>query len=247
MKIIPVVDLMEGRVVRGKGGHREHYRPLTDSALCDQPTLDAIALGVRDRLGLDQLYVADLDAIENRKPNWEGLRRLCNQGLKLWLDAGCANVEDAQRIAECFGDRVDVILGLETIASPDVFAEVASAIGHERTILSLDLVDGKPLCAAEHWSGASAYEIADELIQGCGVRRLIVLDLRRVGMQSGPGTLPLFRHLRALPYELELVLGGGFSTLEQLHDFRDRGADGVLLATLLHQGVVGPSEIARLA
>jgi len=247
MKIIPVVDLMKGRVVRGKGGHREQYRPLSDSALCDDPTLDAIARGVRDRLGLERLYVADLDAIENRKPNWDGLHRLCSHGLKLWLDAGCATVEDAERIVECFDNRVDVVLGLESIASPHVVAEVASAIGHDRTILSVDLIDGRPLCLAEQWVGASAYEIAMELIREAGVRRLILLDLRRVGMQSGPGTLPLFRQLRALPYELELVCGGGFSTLQQLHDFRDRGGDGVLLATLLHQGVVGPREIARLA
>ena len=61
MQLLPVIDVLRGIVVRGVGGRRDEYQPLT-SRLCAEPSLTAVAAGFR-AVGLEQIYLADLDAI----------------------------------------------------------------------------------------------------------------------------------------------------------------------------------------
>src|SRR5947209_19648396 len=62
MQIIPVLDLMGGRVVRGVAGRRSEYRALTSALTASSKPLD-VARAFRLHFGLATLYVADLDAI----------------------------------------------------------------------------------------------------------------------------------------------------------------------------------------
>ncbi len=92
MRVVPVIDLMQGRVVRGIAGRRAEYQAVTSTIAADaQPV--TVARALVERLGLDRAYVADLDAIAGAAPSWEIYRELVACGLKLWIDAGIANQE----------------------------------------------------------------------------------------------------------------------------------------------------------
>jgi phosphoribosylformimino-5-aminoimidazole carboxamide ribotide isomerase len=62
MRVVPVLDLKGGHVVHGVGGRREEYRPVV-SRLTDSSAPADVATAFRDRFGLSELYVADLDDI----------------------------------------------------------------------------------------------------------------------------------------------------------------------------------------
>src|SRR5262245_46812912 len=79
MRIIPVLDLLNGVVVRGVAGERSNYRPVV-SRLVDQPEPLAVARAFRAQLGLGLLYVADLDAILHDRPSRDLYRRLAADG-----------------------------------------------------------------------------------------------------------------------------------------------------------------------
>ncbi|MFO0865589.1 MAG: HisA/HisF-related TIM barrel protein [Gemmataceae bacterium] len=68
MRIIPVLDLLHGQVVRGIAGQRDHYRPIVSRWTTSADPL-TVAQSLRDAFGLTHFYVADLDAILQRKPN----------------------------------------------------------------------------------------------------------------------------------------------------------------------------------
>src|SRR5688572_18574193 len=87
MRVIPVIDLMNGQVVRGIGGKRSEYQPIKSQIATDaQPA--TVARAFVEHFGFDTAYVADLDAIQGRPPNLIAWKEIHAAGLKLWLDAG---------------------------------------------------------------------------------------------------------------------------------------------------------------
>ncbi len=91
VRIIPVLDLKGGEVVRAEKGQRDRYRPMvTPLAASSDPV--AVAEGLRTLFPFGTFYIADLDAIEGRPPNHDALARLrrMQDEPELWLDAGFA-------------------------------------------------------------------------------------------------------------------------------------------------------------
>ncbi len=125
-------------------------------------------------------------------------------------------------------------------------AELIALIGPERLIFSLDLNEGRPLTTATAFQGATPIEIATMAV-GLRVRRLIVLDLARVGVGEGSGTEALCRELRALAPTCELIAGGGVRGTDDLDRLADAGCDAALVASALHDGRMGRPELTRFA
>jgi phosphoribosylformimino-5-aminoimidazole carboxamide ribotide isomerase len=246
VQVIPVIDLMRGQVVRGVGGRRDEYSPIKSVLAADaRPASVGAALAAA---GFRETYVADLDAIGGAAPAWSIYAELTRSGLDLWVDAGLSTAEQAREIAAFEVDSrplAGVVAGLETIASPAELAAMCDLVGKTRLIFSLDLKNGEPLSGSPAWQGQTAQQIA-ALAIGAGVRRMIVLDLARVGMGQGAGTESLCHHLRFLDPELQVVAGGGARSLADLQSLKAAGCDAVLVASALHDGRLTARDCASL-
>lgn len=240
VRIIPVLDLMGGLVVRGVGGRRDEYRPI-QSRLCADPSPASVARALVEHWSPSEAYVADLDAIAGAAPAWDVYQAIAACGLALWVDAGLSDVARAVALAEfaAAGRPLSgLVAGLESLPSPAVLADMLAAVGPERLIFSLDLKAGMPVTSGPGWSGRSAEAIADLALE-LGVRRLIVLDLARVGMGGGVGTEALCRRLRDRDADLEIIAGGGVRGIDDLNALAAAGCDGALVASALHDGGLG--------
>ena len=230
MQLIPVLDILNGVVVRGVAGQRDLYRPIESSLTTSINGLD-IARAIRSCHGLNEFYVADLDAITREQPNYDLYRELVADGFRLWIDAGASNVPQARKLLELGASRV--IVGLESCPSPEMLSEIVVGVPQGRIIFSLDLKGGVPL-ASLAW-GTDADMIAASAIQG-GVTQLIILDLAGVGTGAGVSTISLCQRLReAHGPEIRLITGGGVRGADDLAALAEAGLDGVLLASILHQ------------
>jgi phosphoribosylformimino-5-aminoimidazole carboxamide ribotide isomerase len=265
MQLIPVIDLLGGVVVRGVAGRRDEYRPVTSALSPSADALD-VARAFRETLGLDRLYVADLDAILHHRPNRDLYRQLASDGFRLVIDAGLREADDAEGVVEAGAEAV--VAGLETLAGPDALREMCDRIGPRRVVFSLDLKDGKPLGNLGPWGNsrasgigathtadaganksqvilAPALDIAARAI-ACGVRRMIVLDLGQVGIGQGVGTLELCGAIRAQHRNVEIVTGGGVRDLDDLQAIAAAGVAGALVASAFHSGAIGRRELDLL-
>ncbi len=90
----------------------------------------------------------------------------------------------------------------------------------------------------------SAQQIALTAFRG-GVRRMIVLDLARVGMGEGVGTEQLCRSLACRLPELEIIAGGGVRGPGDLDSLARAGCDAALVASALHDGRLAAKECVR--
>jgi phosphoribosylformimino-5-aminoimidazole carboxamide ribotide isomerase len=232
MRILPVLDLMGGHVVRGVAGRRSEYRPLV-SRLCASSDPVAVALALRDHLGLAELYVADLDAIQCATPAWSIYAALQAAGFRLWLDAGIRTVEDAVAISRA--GILHIVAGLETLADRETLGRLCNQLGSDQVVFSLDLRDGQPIASSAAWRNADAFAIAQTAV-AYGVRRMIVLDLVRVGLAEGLGTEALCQRLIATFPDLKVLTGGGVRDVGDLHRLHQAGVAGVLVASALHDG-----------
>lgn len=238
MRIIPVLDLMGGLVVRGVGGLRESYRPIV-SRLVDSAEPQDVAAAIRNEYGIGEFYIADLDAIMHDAPQWDALRALSGGGFQLLVDAGLRETTRAEQLLEC--GAAQVIAALETSPGPDHLRALLEKAGADRIVFSLDLKDGRPLGNQSAWStdpdrvAAIAYE--------CGVRSMIVLDLAAVGQGAGLLTLQLCRRLRKRFDDLEVITGGGVRSAADLDEPRRAGVDGLLVASALHNGQLTRADL----
>jgi phosphoribosylformimino-5-aminoimidazole carboxamide ribotide isomerase len=243
MHILPVLDLLEGVVVRGVGGRRDEYRPVV-SRLVDRPDALSVARAFRDKLGLTRLYVADLDAIVHQRPNRNVYRLLAGDGFELMIDAGLRSVESAADLLA--SGAAQVVAGLETWTSPDELGRLCAVAGTERVIFSLDLKNGVPLGDLSRWPCGDPLDIAIRAVEA-GVRELIVLDLASVGGGSGVPTADLCRTLRESYPDVRLITGGGVRDDRDIERLAQLGVDGVLVASALHDGAIGGDCLRRFA
>lgn len=240
MRLLPVLDLLRGKVVRGVGGRRSDYRPIV-SRWTDSTEPVAVAQALRRAFGSNELYVADLDAIQGGAPQTDAIRSLCAADFRLEVDAGIRSLGDALPAAR---DGIDIVAGLETLESPEGLADIVRAIGADRVVFSLDSKGGRPL-AGPAWPTAPK-AIAEAALR-TGIRRLLVLDLERVGVGEGVGTEDFCRQVRSERPEIELSAGGGVRGVEDLERLREIGVDAVLVASALHDGRLGPEDVQRFS
>jgi phosphoribosylformimino-5-aminoimidazole carboxamide ribotide isomerase len=243
MNILPVLDLLNGVVVRGVGGKRNEYRPV-ESRLVDRPDPVSVARAFRDQLGLTRLYIADLDAILHEHPNREAWRSLANEGFQLLIDAGSRTVEFCRAVLA--DGATKVIAGLETWPGPRELARLCGQVGTDRVIFSLDLKHGLPLGELARWQTADPETIGVRAAEA-GIREMIVLDVAQVGIGAGVTTLHLCRNLRERLPELRLITGGGVSREADLDELAAHQIDGVLVASALHDGRLTREHIRRFS
>lgn len=225
MRIVGVIDLLGGVVVHGVGGRRSEYRPVA-SSLCSSAAPVGVAEAFRREYGVNELYLADLDAIAGAEPAWHVYEPLTAAGFAVWVDAGVRTVADGLALAKA---RVGVVVGLETAEGPHVVEGLAG----ERMTFSLDLRGGEPL---RDWGG-DAWTIATEAIRR-GACRVLILDLARVGEGGGVGTESLCARLSVTHPEVEVWAGGGVRDGADLARLQAAGVRVVLVATALHRRAI---------
>jgi len=243
--VIGVIDLRGGRAVHARGGVRHLYAPVrVPPEDGDGPRYgvdgDAIALArfYAEELGIEELYVADLDAIALRRPQYASIDALVALGMPIWLDAGIADAREARAMARRGSSRI--VVGSETLRSMASLGELALAVGGERVAFSLDLRSGCVI--APDGKGADPPETIAARVADAGIRALIVLDLARVGTGSGLD-IGLLSRIRAAAPGVALLAGGGIAGPDDLRSAEEAGCDGVLVASALLDGRLAAADV----
>jgi len=219
MRIIPVIDVMGGVVVRAVAGRRSEYRPLV-SRLTQSTDPLVVAEALLQATGAKELYVADLDAILGEatsalEPSMFAATVLFDAGLRT-LD----QLDDMKRSPD-----VRAVVGTETWTVPP--AQWPQPIP---AILSLDYYEGE---LRTGWPRSDS-----ELGLMDKVAAVIVLDIARIGTGRGTGTEEIIRRLRHTHPHFEIIAGGGVKDRDDLRRLADAGADAALVASALHDGSI---------
>lgn len=233
MEIIPVIDLLNGQVVRAQRGERDRYLPI-DSALSRSSQPLEVAQALLGLYPFNTLYIADLDAIQQRGNHFPTLTdlRKNHPHIDLWLDAGFSNVSDCLQWRDL---GVTFVIGSESLVSIENLRQIKEAIGDQKLVLSLDWCGEVPLGPPE------LFQSPDDWPQ-----RLIVMTLGKVGSYDGPDMARL-KQTSQTGCGRAVHAAGGVRDADDLQSLQAMGISGVLLASALHDGRISRQELARLA
>ena len=237
MKIIPVIDVLNGIAVHGVRGERKQYQPLK-SVLCQSANPLEIALTF-DSLGFTSLYLADLDAILGKHANFDVYTQIMSQtGLDLMVDAGIADVNKAAEVLAAEASKI--VIGSETLRNLDFVEQAVKTFGEERVVVSIDRKNGKLLTASNDIASLDSVSFAQKLAT-LGVSQIILLDLDRVGTEHGINCSVLKTILEKT--RIDVLVGGGIRSLQELEELRKIRVTGALVATVLHNGKLTSDEL----
>jgi cyclase len=237
-RIIPCLDVMDGRVVKGV-----NFVNLRDAG-------DPVAQArIYDREGADELVFLDISATpEGRQTTAEVVRAVADQVfLPLTVGGGIRSVEDMRRLLLAGADRVSV--NSAAVRRPELLAEGAERFGSQCIVLAIDakhVGDGRwevYLDGGRTPTGIDALEWAQRAV-ALGAGEILLTSMDADGTLAG-FDLPLTRAVADL-VEVQVIASGGAGALEHFAAVLTDGvADAALAASLFHDNRLGIGELKR--
>lgn len=220
MKILPAIDMKDGKAVRLMQGKFDQVKVYYDTPF-------EAACQFKEQ-GVTYLHLVDLDGALVGKPvhhNW--VERIVRElGMSVEIGGGIREYEDAKMYLDMGVDRV--ILGTKAFHSPDLYKKLLHDYAPEKVVVGVDARDG--WVAISGWkevTRTSAIEFIKKLEED-GIKLVIYTDILCDGMLSGPNIESMKTLLENT--SINLIASGGVSTLENIQD---------LLALPQNERVVG--------
>lgn len=232
MEIIPVIDLMQGQVVRAKRGERHLYRPI-ESGLCRGSAPLDMVCALLELYPFKTLYIADLDAILEHGHHQTVISAIRHRfpELDLWLDAGVYHPRHCQAWE---GIDLHMVLGSEKLTSRSQFDQVTSCLCPDKTIISLDFSREGFLGPMELLDHASRWP-----------DRVIAMTLAQVGSMQGPDVKRISSLLNMAGTK-KIYAAGGVRSLDDLLEISSTGAKGTLVASALHDAILKTADLEKI-
>ena len=217
MILLPAIDLIGGRCVRLAQGDFAR-----ETSYSDNP---AAALADFAQGGAEEAHLVDLDGARAGAPRQHDLFATLARGSSLTLQVA-GGFRTLAHVAAALDAGVErVVIGSLALTDPDAFSGMIDAFGPERLTLALDvrIEEGAAMVATHGWKIGSGRTLNEVLGQFPAVRHLLVTDIARDGMLSGPN-LALMTAIRADSPDVELQASGGVATLDDLTTLAATGA-----------------------
>ena len=237
MKIIPVIDVLNGIAVHGIKGERKRYQPLSSILYSSSEPVELAS--VFDSLGFTDLYLADLDAILGKSANFNIYNEIITKtSLDLMVDTGVSDIATADEVLATGVSKI--VIGTETLERLDFVSHAVNTFGNDRIVVSIDQKEGKILSLSDSIISMDVLSIAQKLVD-LGVSQIILLDLDRVGTEYGTNQ-ELLRTILDVT-KVDLLVGGGITSLQELIELKNLDIYGALVATVLHKGKLTIDEL----
>jgi phosphoribosylformimino-5-aminoimidazole carboxamide ribotide isomerase len=235
MLIIPVIDLMQGQVVHARRGERDNYQPI-QSSLCAGSSALEIVSALLTLHAFPILYIADLDAIQNKGNSINIINELHKifPHLILWLDAGISDSASYQKLAAQNLGRI--VVGSETLLDTSL---LETKLAKTAPILSLDFI-------GEQFRGSAELQNNPNLWPN----DIIAMTLSRVGSDNGPDYDRLQQLLQLSQQSSppkNIYAAGGVRHIDDLYKMRDMGIAGALVASALHDHRITYDDLKNFA
>ena len=239
IRIIPCLDVKDGRVVKGV-----NFRGLKDAG-------DPVELASRyDAQGADEITFLDVSAShEGRSTMLDVVSRTAEQVfVPLTVGGGVSSVNDVDQLLRAGADKVGI--NTAAIARPELLAEVAERFGNQVVVLSVDARRCPPGV-----STASGYEVTTHggrtstgidavawAVRGAelGAGEILLNSMDADGVTEGFDTEMIDAVRRQV--RVPLIASGGAGRPEDFAIAADHGADAVLAASVFHYGAMTIAE-----
>lgn len=236
MRIIPAIDIIEGKCVRLTKGDYSTKKIYNEDPL-------KVAKEFEDN-GIKFLHVVDLDGARSGNiVNYRVLETIASK-TNLIIDFG-GGLKSERDLEIAFDSGASQITGGSiAVNERDTFLSWLQRFGSERIILGADCKDR--MIATNGWEVGSTIDILD-FIQSYelkGVQSVISTDISKDGMLEGP-SLKLYAEILDKS-NVQLIASGGVSNMQDLYDLKELGCSGAIVGKAIYEGNISLQELSKL-
>ena len=229
MILLPAIDLIGGRCVRLAQGDFDR-----ETRYSDDP---AAALADFAAGGAEEAHLVDLDGARAGEPKQHDLFvTLARLGIvPMQVAGGFRTADQVARMLDAGVARV--VIGSLAMTDRAAFAAMLDRFGPDRLTLALDVnVERDRAIVATHgWERGSGRTLDDALGDFPAVRHILVTDIARDGMLTGPN-FDLMRTIAIRYPYLQLQASGGVSNLDDVARLRTARATRLIVGKAIWEG-----------
>jgi len=237
-RIIPCLDVNQGRVVKGV-----NFTNLKDAG----DPVEMAALYAKE--GADEITFLDITAsAEGRGTMVEMVERTADQiFVPLTVGGGISSVADVDQLLRAGADKVSV--NTSAISRPTLINEISERFGNQVLVLSVDIKRGRTESGFEltthggrNSTGQDALSWISQAISR-GIGEILLNSMDMDGTRSGYD-LELIRKVREIS-SVPIIASGGAGDIADFHRAVVSGADALLAASVFHFGIYRIADIKR--
>ena len=235
MKIIPAIDLMDGKVVRLYKGD-----PSQKTVYGDDPVKIAKQW---ESAGADILHLVDLDATLGLGSNLDVIKKI--------LDAVTVPVQVAGGLREkslalemaSLSDRI--VLGTLAFKDKELLKLLLHQLGPEKIVISVDHRDGE--IVIHGWQDNAGIQLIPAIKEflEMGFTEFLLTNVNRDGTLEGPDLE--FLEQACMSSDANVIASGGISNIRDVEDVREKNAYGVILGKALYEKKISIEDAKKLS
>lgn len=240
MRIIPAIDLKDGKCVRLFKGNFDKTTEYSN---------DPVEIGGRfSALDVRDLHVVDLDGARSGEQRNRSIVQAiaAETGLDVQLGGG---IRDRASVEDWFDNGVTrCVIGSMAVSNVSAVTEWLLEFGPDRFVLALDVniaEDGTPMLTTHGWTKGTDLSLWNciDRYSGVGLKHILCTDVSRDGAMTGPNVQLYEETLRRYPH-LQLQASGGVRNIGDLQQLRSLGIPAAISGRALLDGAITATEVA---
>lgn len=233
MKVLPAIDILNGKIVRlSKGDYNqvENY-PVSIKEMIERYTVS----------GIDFIHIVDLNGAKSDFINQPIIQKLITDlPIKIQLGGGIRTVYKAEELIDSGVSRV--IVGTAAIIENDFLKNLSCKVNPKNVVLGIDVLDKK--LKVNGWQSDVEIALQDYIVKALelGYSNFLCTDISKDGLLQGPSS-ELYNYLLESFPEMKLIASGGVKDMEDIKLLSQTGAKEVVVGKAIYEGLIKLEEI----
>lgn len=235
MRIIPAIDIIDGKCVRLSKGDYNTKKIYNENPLEVAKEFEAH--------GIEYLHLVDLDGAKSKHiVNHKILEQIASKtNLKIDFGGGLKSDDDLRIAFESGANQITG--GSIAVKDREIFSSWLEKFGANKIILGADAKDEK--VAVSGWLEESKEELVPfiQAYQKQGVSYVICTDISKDGMLEGPSFDLYSKILQSSEKGLKLIASGGISTYDELPKLAKIGCEGTIIGKAIYENRISMKQL----
>lgn len=236
MRIIPAIDIIDGKCVRLSKGDYDTKKIYNENPLEVAKSFEGA--------GIQYLHLVDLDGAKAKHiVNHKVLEQISNNtGLKVDFGGGLKSNEDLRTAFDCGAQQITG--GSIAAQNRELFLEWLQTYGADKIILGADCMNRK--IATNGWLESSELDVLKFIraYEKEGITNVICTDISKDGMLAGASN-ELYTEILS-ESNINLIASGGVSSMKDLEDLIAIGCEGAIVGKAIYEGNISLKDLERL-
>jgi len=235
MKIIPAIDLMDGKVVRLYKGDPKQKTVYSDNPIEIAKKWEAN--------GADMLHIVDLDATLGIGSNLSIIKKILEEvSIPVEVAGG---LREESLILDVVKISNRVVIGTLAFKDKELVKKLLLSLGSEKIVISVDHKDGE--IVTHGWQQGTGIKLIDSIKEflAMGFTEFLMTNVSRDGTLEGPD-LEFLEQACQLD-NANVIASGGISNVDDIRDVKEKNAFGVILGKALYENKISVEEAKKIA